>query len=62
MANSYFDDEDEAQIAWCRQWEVDHLKKKANRRLHKSLLKYYIRNAWVHFIGWMKGTGDFNDR
>lgn len=50
-------EDDEAQVAWCQQWYIDHQKKQMNRMLHKLFFKVNMKLAWKHLIGWVKGTG-----
>ncbi len=58
----YDEQEDVAQLEWCRQWSEEH-KKKMTRKMQKKIrrvqhwcnCKLYVKYAWYEFRAMMKG-------
>lgn len=59
----YDEQEDAAQLEWCRRWSEEH-KKKMTRKMQKKIrwvqhwcnCKLYVKYAWYEFRTMMKGV------
>lgn len=64
----YDEQEDAAQLEWCRQWSEEH-KKKMTRKMQKKVrrvqhwcnCKLYVKYAWYEFRAMMKEIDQFVD-